>query len=67
MNCPKCTKPVAIVGEATIESVSVDVYQCDLCISEWLFEGRRFEAAFTFAVFDGQFFNPDTLELIHLN
>lgn len=68
MKCPKCSTPLAPVGDLDIDGRRADVYQCDTCTVPWAFGGETISTAFTFAVDEsGGYFDPESLKPLNLN
>ncbi len=57
--CPKCSRTLQASGEITDENGDVfATYQCDECIKVTNVFGQKMELHLTFAVKDGQPFDP---------
>ena len=68
MKCPGCQIELLPCGAVTIETETLDVYQCDDCKRSWDFDGESFTVALTFAVSStGQLLDPETLDPLTLN
>lgn len=68
MKCPKCQVELERSGEADVDGVHFDVYQCDGCVVPWMFDGETFDVCFTFAIdASGRMIHPETLEPLSLN
>ena len=62
--CPKCGRTLQPSGELTVGGRTLDVYQCDECLTRDDFAGEAFESALTFARDRG---DSDTVRLLHVD
>lgn len=58
-HCPKCSRQLPPSGTLEADGEEVTIFQCDECLQTVLFDGTKFDVAFTFAVrADGSWFDP---------
>jgi hypothetical protein len=56
--CPKCNRLLQASGVLVVDGVELPTFQCDECIKTVNLFGKPFSSALTFAVKDGEAFDP---------